>query len=77
LVLPVLLVLLVLLVLPVLPVCQSLLIMKVSSLSCCAGRDGQEQAMPATFVNSDSIAGMARSFYEPTTVKHYLGSADI
>jgi len=34
--------------------------------------------MPATFgIAAISFAGKARSFYEPTTVKHYLGSADI
>lgn len=33
--------------------------------------------MPAITVSITRIAGMARSFYEPTTVKHFLGSADI
>jgi hypothetical protein len=33
----------------------------------------RDNGVPATA----NVAGMARSFYEPTTVKHYLGSADI
>jgi hypothetical protein len=35
-------------------------------------------AIPAArMAGAPLFAGMARSFYEPTTVKHYLGSADI